>query len=180
MGWYVRSQVKPIIGKLTFLAAFFLVITCFIAAWIGNSVSLNLVASGSMSPALVEGDIVAWAPINIEDVEIGDVIVYKSYVAWPDEKIIIHRVSNILTDSEGNPILETKGDNNDWMDQEGPNIPEPYIGEDHLMGKALSIGQEPLKIPYVGIFVLILPIFFVLYQVIVKKPKEKAHMNIFG
>lgn len=98
----------------------------------------------------MEGDIVAWTPINIEDVKIGDVVVFRSYVHWPDEKIVVHRVSDITTDSKGNILLETKGDKNDWTDQAGPHIPEPYIREDHLMGKALSIGQQPLKIPFIG------------------------------
>jgi len=98
----------------------------------------------------MEGDIVAWTPTKIDDVKVGDVVVFKSYVHWPDEKIVVHRVSDIKTDSKGNPILETKGDKNDWTDQAGPHIPEPYIREDHLMGKVLSIGQQPLKIPFIG------------------------------
>ena len=98
----------------------------------------------------MEGDIVAWTPADIEDVEIGDVVVFKSYVHWPDEKIVVHRVSNIEKDSKGNILLETKGDNNKWTDQAGPHIPEPYIREDHLMGKVLSIGKQPLKIPFIG------------------------------
>jgi signal peptidase len=103
-----------------------------------------------MSPSLVEGDIVAWAPTNIEDVKVGDVVVYKSYIHWPDEKIVAHRVSKIETDSKGTLTLESKGDNNKWTDQAGPHIPEPYIREDHLMGKVLSIGGQPLKIPFIG------------------------------
>lgn len=98
----------------------------------------------------MEGDIVAWTPTKIDDIKVGDVVVFRSYIHWPDEKIVVHRVSKIDTDSKGNPILETKGDNNDWTDQAGPHIPEPYIREDHLMGKVLSIGQAPLKIPFIG------------------------------
>ena len=69
---------------------------------------------------------------------------------WPEEKIVVHRVNNIETNSKGNILLETKGDNNKWIDQVGPHIPEPYIREDHLMGKVLSIGQQPLKILFIG------------------------------
>jgi len=104
-----------------------------------------------MSPALMEGDVVAWTPTNIEDIKVGDVIVFRSYISWPDEKIVVHRVSDILTNSRGKLLLETKGDNNNWIDQAGPHIPEPYIREDHLMGKVISIGQQPLKVPFVGI-----------------------------
>jgi len=121
-----------------------------LTVWTGTPFPIDLVTSDSMSPALMEGDIVAWTPINIEDVDVGDVIVFRSYIHWPDEKIVVHRVSDIKTGNKGNLLLETKGDKNDWTDQVGPHIPEPYIREDHLMGKVLSIGQQPLKIPFIG------------------------------
>lgn len=118
--------------------------------WTGGSFPVNLVSSNSMNPTLNEGDIVAWTPTKIEEVEKGDVIVFKSYVHWPEEKIVVHRVTNIKKDSFGNKILETKGDNNKYTDQAGPHIPEPYIREDHLMGKTISIGKTPVKIPVIG------------------------------
>ena len=98
----------------------------------------------------MEGDIVAWTPIKIDDVKTGDVIVFKSEIHWPDEKILVHRVTNVLQDDIGQKMLETKGDKNEYVDQAGPHIPEPYIREKNLMGKVLSIGQQPLKIPFVG------------------------------
>jgi len=98
----------------------------------------------------MEGDIVAWTPTRIEDINVGDVVIFKSYISWPDEKIVVHRVSDIKTSSKGEILLETKGDKNKWTDQAGPHIPEPYIREDHLMGKTISIGQLPLKVPFVG------------------------------
>jgi signal peptidase len=103
-----------------------------------------------MSPALMEGDIVAWTPMKIEDIKVGDVIVFKSKIHWPDEKILVHRVSGVLTNNNGQIMLETKGDKNKFTDQAGPHIPEPYIRENNLMGKVLSIGQQPLKLPFVG------------------------------
>jgi len=111
---------------------------------------MDLVTSDSMTPTLMEGDVVAWTPTNIEDVKIGDVIVFKSYVHWPDEKIVVHRISDLRHNSRGEILLETKGDKNEWTDQAGPHIPEPFIREEHLMGKVLSIGQLPLKIPFIG------------------------------
>ena len=93
----------------------------------------------------------AWTPTKIEDITIGDVIVFKSYVHWPDEKIVVHRVSNIIYSRKGEILLETKGDANTWTDQAGPHIPEPYIREGNLMGKVISIGQQPLKIPFIGL-----------------------------
>lgn len=104
-----------------------------------------------MNPSLFEGDVVAWTPTQIEEIKIGDVVVFKSYINWPDEKIVVHRVSDIIKSRSGNLLLETKGDKNKWTDQAGPHIPEPYIREDHLMGKVISMGQVPLKVPFVGI-----------------------------
>ncbi len=98
----------------------------------------------------MEGDIVAWTPTKIEDVKIGDVIVFKSEINWPDEKILVHRVTNVLQNDKGQKLLETKGDKNVYTDQAGPHIPEPFIREKNLMGKVISVGQQPLKIPFVG------------------------------
>lgn len=98
----------------------------------------------------MQGDVVAWTPTNIEDIEVGDVVVFKSYIHWPGEKIVVHRVSEIKTTTSGKLLLETKGDANEWTDQAGPHQPEPYIREDHLMGKIVSVGQQPLKIPFIG------------------------------
>jgi signal peptidase I len=103
-----------------------------------------------MTPTLFEGDIVAWTPIKMEEIQEGDVIVFKSYLHWPEEKIVVHRVNDIKTNSKGEILLETKGDKNEWVDQAGPHIPEPYIRKDHVMGKVISVGQFPLKIPFIG------------------------------
>ena len=136
---------------MLFFAALLLILARFLSVWAGTPFPIDLVTSDSMSPALMEGDVVAWTPTTIDDIEVGDVVVFKSYIRWPDEKIVVHRVSDIKrTTTTGEKILETKGDNNKWTDQAGPHIPEPYIREDHLMGKVISIGQQPLKIPFVG------------------------------
>jgi len=127
-----------------------LILARFLTVWAGTPFPIDLVTSDSMSPTLLEGDIVAWTPVNIENIKVGDVVVFKSYVHWPEEKIVVHRVSNITTNSRDEILLETKGDHNTWTDQSGPHIPEPYIRKDHVMGKVLSIGQIPLRIPLIG------------------------------
>jgi len=123
-----------------------------LSVWSGTPFPVALVTSDSMTPTLFEGDVVAWTPARIEDVEEGDIVVFKSYVRWPDEKIVVHRVSEVKESSKGSILLETKGDKNEWTDQAGPHIPEPYIREDNLMGKTVSINKYPLKIPFVGLF----------------------------
>jgi len=141
---------KIVIGNIIFLAALILILARFISVWAGTPFPIDLVTSDSMSPTLMKGDVVAWTPTKIENVKVGDVVVFKSYVHWPEEKILVHRVVDIKQDSRGT-YLKTKGDANDRVDQVGIPGPEGPIREDHLMGKVVSIGQTPLKIPLVGI-----------------------------
>ncbi len=138
-----------LIGNLLFLAILIIILSRFLSVISGTPFPLAIITSNSMSPALFEGDIVAWTPTNIDDVKIGDVIVFKSWLSWPDEKLVVHRVVGIKT-MWGRPALETKGDANEHTDQAGPHIPEPYIQEKRFIGKALSVGSQPLKIPFVG------------------------------
>ncbi len=141
---------KSFIGNLLFAAVLLLIITRFLSVISGTAFPIDIVTAGSMSPALMEGDLVTWTPANIGDVEVGDVIVFKSWISWPDEKLVIHRVVEIK-ESWGKPALVTKGDANKWTDQSGPHIPEPYVTESNFIGKTLSIGKQPLKIPFVGL-----------------------------
>ena len=141
---------KSFIGNLLFAAVLLLITTRFLSVTSETAFPINIVTAGSMSPSLMEGDLVAWTPTNIEDVEIGDVIVFKSWISWPDEKLVVHRVVGIK-ETWGKTALVTKGDANEWTDQAGPHIPEPYVTERNFIGKTLSIGKQPLKIPFVGL-----------------------------
>ncbi len=139
------------------VVAIVIVIIQFLSVYSGASFPLSPIKSNSMDPALVEGDMVAWMPTSIEDVKIGDIVVFKSYTKWPSEKLIVHRVRDIKRDeATGRLMLETKGDANEWGDQNEPCLQAPYIRDDHLLGKVICIGKHPLKIPfigYIGIFV---------------------------
>jgi len=141
---------KAFIGNLLFLAIILLIVTRFFSVFSGTAFPINIITSDSMRPALIEGDLIAWTPTNIEDVEIGDVIVFKSWVSWPDERLVAHRVVEIK-EVWGRPAFITKGDANKWIDQAGPHIPEAMVTEKNFIGRALSIGKQPLKIPFVGI-----------------------------
>jgi len=145
-----KLSMRSLIGNLIFIGVLLLIITRFLTVWSGTAFPINLISAGSMYPTLMEGDIVAWVPADIDDVEVGDVIVYKSRLGWPDEKFVIHRVIESKT-TKGKTILGTKGDANKWTDQAGPHVVEPYITEDNFIGKTLSIGKQPLKIPLIGI-----------------------------
>ena len=157
MGCYIKFKIRSFIGNIIFLAALLLILSRFMSIWTSTAFPIDLVTSTSMNPTLMEGDIVAWTPTTINDIRVGDVIVFKSYINWPGEKLVVHRVTAIKTDPiTGKPMLETKGDANEWTDQAGPHIPEPHIREDHLVGKTLSIGQQPLKIPFIGYIAILI------------------------
>jgi signal peptidase I len=140
---------KSLIGNLLFAAILLLIATRFLSVYTGTFFPIDIVSSDSMTPSLMQGDLIAWTPARIDDVKVGDVIVFKSWNSWPDQKLVVHRVVEIRTDF-GKPAFVTKGDANNYTDQSGPHIPEPYVIEKNFIGKTLSIGNQPLKIPLIG------------------------------
>lgn len=144
-----KLTMRKFIGHLLFAAILLLIATRFLSVTSETAFPISIVTADSMSPSLLEGDLILWTPINIEDVEVGDVIVFKSWLSWPEERLIVHRVVEKRETGRG-PALVTKGDANEWTDQAGPHIPEPLITESNLIGKTLSIGNQPLKIPFIG------------------------------
>jgi signal peptidase I len=142
--------VKTVIGNLLFISILLLILTRFLSAWSGVAFPVNLISAGSMYPTLMEGDIVAWVPTDVNNIRVGDIIVYKSWLHWPDERFVVHRVVEVKS-IWGKPAFVTKGDANNYTDQAGPHVVEPYVTEKNLVGKVLSVGQMPLKIPLVGL-----------------------------
>ena len=145
-----QLTMKSLIANLIFIAVFLLILSRILSVWSGIAFPINLISAGSMNPALTEGDIIAWTPVDIQKIEVGDVIVFKSWLSWPDERHVVHRVTEIK-DVFGKPAFVTKGDANEFTDQAGPHVVEPYVTEKNFVGKVISIGQQPLKIPLVGL-----------------------------
>jgi len=77
-----------------------------------TQINVDVVASGSMEPALYRGDVVI-VDKNPDTIQVGDIIVYNA--TWYHLPIV-HRVIAIKTDSNGNTLYETKGDNNPVSD----------------------------------------------------------------
>ena len=140
-------NMKNLIGNLVFVAILLLIIARFATIFNGANFPINVVASSSMEPTLKKGDIVIWIPANIESVRKGDIVVYKSIYG----NLIIHRVTEI---KDGKLI--TKGDASNYTDQAGPHVPEPMVSSKNFLGKAIMIGQRPLKIPFIGNFWLLI------------------------
>ncbi|HEX6351475.1 signal peptidase I [Actinophytocola sp.] len=92
-----------------------------------------VVHSGSMAPALRQGDVVSFA--KADQARVGDVILAKDPAA--PERLLSHRVSGILADGS----LITRGDANDHPDS------TPVPSRNYL-------GTARLRIPWVGLPVM--------------------------
>jgi len=81
-----------------------------------------------------KGDLVVVRGVDFDEIEVGDVIVYK----FPNKEPVIHRVVG-----KSNNTLITKGDNNRVTDQQSSVIAPP-ITEENVEGRAV------MRIPLLG------------------------------
>lgn len=90
-----------------------------------------VIASGSMEPNILKGDVVVIEKINKKDIQIGNVIAYKY-----DKRIIVHRlVKNIKVGEE--LYYYTKGDAN-------------YDIDNYKITEDMIIGVVNIRVPYIG------------------------------
>jgi len=143
----MKLDLKKLLGNVLFAAVLLLIVGRFLTIVAGVSFPMSVVTSNSMKPALYEGDVLPWVPCGMDDVHRGDVIVYRSANSWGNDVFIAHRVVGVSDDGVS---LVTKGDANNYTDQSGPHIPEPFINGKMLEGKAIMFGRQPLKIPLAG------------------------------
>lgn len=91
------------------------------------------ITSGSMWPVMKKGDMVFIKGVDSkEDINVGDIVVYKNPIGFT-----IHRVVSI-SDSK----ITTKGDAN--------NVSDTPVRYEEIIGKALVIGEKPIKLPFFG------------------------------
>ena len=100
--------------------------------------SIYTIVSPSMTPVIQVYDVV----VNVKtsspkDIQIGDIITYKSVAATSEGMTITHRVVNIDQLPDGTYEFMTQGDNNSEPDS-------TYVTYDQVIGK------EILIIPYLG------------------------------
>lgn len=74
------------------------------------------VLTGSMSPALEPGHLIAVRDTPIEAIDVGDIVTYQIESGEP--AVATHRVVGVGVDGEGDRILTTRGDANDVADEE--------------------------------------------------------------
>ena len=128
-------------GFCLLIVTFLVVLVIFVSGFFG--IQRYLVVSGSMEPNLYAGDIVfVNTNVNFEDVEIGDVIIFKHR-----GMNIIHRVIETMTINE-KTYFKTKGDANKVDDGFGATE-ENYCGTVlfHIdkIGYAVDFGKQIKK-----------------------------------
>ena len=138
-----KQQFKAKIGKkiVSSLVTFLLVCTVFLCfsvvmqvlnkgyASIGGY-SLFRVVTGSMEPEIFAGELIASKSVDIDTLEVGDVICFRSKSPQMLGRSITHRVIGRSVDTEGNVQLLTKGDANLAVD-------EYYVTQDNLIGEVV-------------------------------------------
>ncbi|MFC1920495.1 signal peptidase I [Chloroflexota bacterium] len=117
------------------LVVLFMAVAVFIYASPHIGWHVNAVVSGSMEPALKVGSLVVNCPVEAEQVEVGDVITFRTVSAG--ETMITHRVISI---GKNSPLyFRTQGD--------ASSTPDPFtVPASNLVGKIC------LHIPYGGYF----------------------------
>lgn len=106
----------------------------------------DTVRSGSMAPEIGVGDLVISGPVGPEDIEIGDVIIYRSQQGV----LVCHRV--IAVDPAAEQVI-TKGDAN--------NGPDPAVPYSSIVTKTVG------HVPYLGYVVSYLSSMYGLATIVV-------------
>ncbi len=84
------------------------------------------ILTGSMAPQYPPGTLVVVRPVDVSEINLGDVITYQLESGKPE--VVTHRVVAVGADAEGEPIFITRGDANDGDDPE-PVQPVQIVGE---------------------------------------------------
>ena len=74
--------------------------------------SLFRVETGSMEPTITTGALLICKEAEIEVIETGDIICYRSKSQQMLGQVITHRVVDIIQSEDGTILLETRGDAN--------------------------------------------------------------------
>ena len=121
-------------------------------------ISIYTIVSPSMTPVIEVYDVVVNVKVNrAENIEIGDIITFKSKSSLSEGLTITHRVIGIDKQTNGNIRFITQGDNNSEPDAN-------YVEFENIIGKEILIipglgNLQFLLSSYKGwIFLLLIPI----------------------
>ncbi len=119
-----------------------LLLATVLGAVLGQPMGLAYVETGSMEPTIGQGDgFIAVPSVLAGGAGEGDIIVFDA-VDIHDGGIVTHRVVDETADG-----LITRGDANVVTDQDGS---EPPVSEGQVEATVLTIGEQPIIVPYLG------------------------------
>jgi signal peptidase len=132
----MKKIIKEIIGWIlyvAFLLALVYGIPKGLAYVLKTDYPMASITSGSMWPALKRGDLILIKGVGgKEEIEIGDIVVYKN-----PQGFTIHRVIQMREDT-----FITKGDAN--------NVQDNPVRYEELVGKPVTFNDKTFRIPLLG------------------------------
>jgi len=96
--------------------------------------SVFRVVSDSMEPAIPVGALILNQETDIEKIQVGDIVCFRSMESYMNGNIVTHRVVDIKT-IDGKIALTTRGDSNNSEDSY-------YVVADNLIGKVIAVTGE--------------------------------------
>ena len=104
----------------------------FLSWYLVTPYPMAAITSGSMWPALRQGDLVLIEGVKKEDLQVGDIVVWQN-----PQGFTIHRIVKLNQDT-----VVTKGDANFTSD-----VPVNY---DEVVGRTVKILGRNIRLPYFG------------------------------
>lgn len=170
---------STIIKAFFSLAIILIVLVIFIQRVSNNNATLGgysifTIISASMAPEYNIGDMVIAKTKKVEDINIGDDVVYLGKEADFKDKIVTHRVIGKST-VDGKYVFETKGIANE--------LPDPKIGEDQIKGVVVFKGViisaigKVVNNTYGFYFLLFVPLSILIFLEILDISEERKKMK---
>lgn len=165
-----ENKALKIIGNILYVLLFIIVLLMLIVVILqrvsDNSISLGgyrlfTVATGSMEPEYNVGDILLSRQVDIDEIEVGDDVVYRGKEGSFKDKIVTHRVISIREEN-GEKKFTTQGIANT---EEDPEIDSSQIyGKVIYKVKTLSFIGQIAKNIYVFYFIIFIPIAIIIFR----------------
>lgn len=121
--------------------------------------SICYVLTGSMDPAIKEGEVILIKKVDPTTIQVGDIITYQSTQGMLAGQNITHRVTAIS--NQGQLLFTTKGDANSAQDNEAVTV-EKIKGVYQQKMPFVQFFVTAISNPIVFGLIVVLPIFIIL------------------
>lgn len=132
----MNKTLKSVIGWILYIAILVGLVYGIpkgLAYFLETDYPMASITSGSMWPALKQGDLILIKGVSSkEEIQIGDIIVYRN-----PKGFTIHRVIKLNENT-----LITKGDAN--------NVEDAPVKYEEVIGKTATLNNKPFRIPFIG------------------------------